>query len=257
MNTSKPTGVERLQEIEDNLQHVQDSVGDIPRRSELARVQRGSKYYAQVGVAIAVVVAIISLVISFQNSRDVAAASVQQQLNASSIEALRQANTQLVSQGLPPLPLPQPGDNVDINAIAQAAAALTLGQIKADPAFRGPQGPQGTGQPGPPGPTGPPGTGTPGQPGQPGEPGESCQPSNPPCRGPAGKDGKDGQDGKDGAPGAPGPAGRGVQAITIQTAVQGGCEMVISYTEGAAQSIPINPAICPPAGSQPLSLLGG
>jgi hypothetical protein len=72
----------------------------------------------------------------------------------------------------------------------------------------------------------------------PGPPGPSCvdEFGLETCRGPAGSDGQDGNNGVDGAD------GRGI--VSIEFVNGGECRMVVTYTDGTADSFDLNPSMC-------------
>jgi len=178
-----------VQAAEDLKQSVEEGVAQMPTRDDVYRVERRAQRRQQVTVAIVALIAIISLVWGYINSQENAETAAANQINSASIDALNAARDQLKAQGVPEKDLPPvvqapaPGQPVDINALAQAAAALVLADIRTDPAFRGPEGGRGAD-------------------------GKPCDPvDNVKCIGPPGDVGKQGPEGKEGPQGKQGEPG--------------------------------------------------
>ena len=128
---------ESIQRMETALADVEVQTRDLPTRSEVTQAVQQSKRTSHVGIAIASIIAILvatfGVVIGIHNARDNAAIQARTALNDASIKSLNEANDTLKAAGLPEVPVPQNGETVNANALAQAAAALVL----ADPRFAG------------------------------------------------------------------------------------------------------------------------
>ena len=221
-----------MKAAQDALGTIESSIGGgQPNRQDLKRTERRAVRSGQVAVAVSILISIVALYLAYRAGQSTARTEARAEVNESSLAALTQANNELRRQGLPPLPVPQPGSDVDLNALAQAAAARVMANISDDPSFRGApgvpgrdgipglsppclmtptvcQGPQGvTGVAGVSGPSGANGTdGAPGENGKNGvngPPGAACEPAIPECRGPQGPPGVSGPQGPPGAAGSP------------------------------------------------------
>jgi hypothetical protein len=178
-----------VQAAEEFEQTVEDGVREMPTKADVSRVERKAKRGNQVTIAIVALIAIAALVWGYINSQETARVAAANEINYGSIQVLNAARDQLKAQGVPEKDLPPivqapaPGQPVDINALAQAAAALVLADIRTDPAFRGPEGGRGAD-------------------------GKPCDPiDNVLCRGPGGAPGENGTNGVDGKNGENGTNG--------------------------------------------------
>lgn len=178
---------------EDDIRHAIEALDEVeqhtrvlpttPTRQDLKRTERRASRSGQLAVVCSLLIAILALIVAIQTSTNSARTAANQELDQKSISTLQKANEELKAKGLPPLPVPQPGQSVDVDALAQAAAALVLSNIKGDPRFRGVSGPVGP-------------------------EGAACLPeTNPACKGPVGPTGPPGENGKQGQSGEPGPVG--------------------------------------------------
>jgi len=158
----------------------------------------------QAVVILSLLIALASTAWNGINTIKIAGNEANNAINEQAIHDLREANKLREKAGLPPIPLPPPGEQVDVSAVASAAAAMVLDQMRHDPRFKGPQGLRGEPcVPEVPGCTGKPGAaGTDGSRGQDGDPGvqgpkgDPCSPMvDPTCQGPKGDPGVDGKDG--------------------------------------------------------------
>lgn len=228
----------------DALAHV---IQEQPTKRDLDRTERRAYRTSHVGVAFSLLIAIVALVMSYFNSSDIAETKVSQKLHASSIAALRQANEKLQAQGLPTLPVPQPGETLDADILSQAAAALVLAQIKGDPTYRGATGTKGAkGEPGKP--CLPTTSSCRGPRGTEGRPGEDCDPViKPACTGPQGQQGVQGEpgtNGTNGTDGNDGTNGRGITKVEFHDLNENpglrDCVAVFFYTDNTEQQIPID-----------------
>lgn len=175
-----------VQQVEELTNDMVDRAEHLPSRARVDRVERKAQRGNTVTIAIVALIAVAALLWGAANSRANAETAAANQINAASIDALNDARDQLKAQGVPEADLPPvitappPGDKVDINALAQAAAALVLADIKNDPAYRGATGLAG-------------------------ELGKPCDPiANVLCVGPQGIQGIQGLEGPEGKQGQPG-----------------------------------------------------
>lgn len=222
-----------------------------PTKEDVARIDRRSRMRTNIAVSVSIVIAAIGLILSTKNSGDISDAKAQAAINDVGISALKEANERLAAQGLPQIPVPQPGQPIDPNAIAIAAAGIVRADIRNDPNFRGPSGASGA-----------PGSAITGPSGAP------CLPSNPDCRGPSGESGAPGVSGASGAPGspcdpatlpacvgpsgasgAPGQPGQGFDPNNPPhfEGTPDSCELVLSYINPVRQDrFPMNGVLCTP-----------
>jgi hypothetical protein len=242
-----------MNRIDDALDEL--AATEVSTKHSARRVNRGTNRTARIAVLLSAAISIVALLITVFNSQAIARQETRATVNENSLQALKETNRELASQGLPQLPVPQPGEAIDVDTLAQAASALVLVEIRNDSRFRGPSGAPGLpGAPGlsPPclmtatlcqGPLGPLGP-----PGAPGPSGQSIVgPSGPP-----------GAEGPSGPPGAPGPPGRSVASIRVEGDLES-CSIVFDFTDNTSTSIAVNSAMfpeCQPPDDPP-PLLGG
>lgn len=171
MNTSRGTG--------DALGDLESTLVEVERAPKARTIERRTDRKMKVAVAICLIVTCLAIAWSGVNTASIASTRAQQVVNEQAISDLREANSLREKAGLEPIPLPEPGQPVDMSAVASAAAAIVLDDIKNDDRFRGPQG----------------------------RPGEPCVPQVPGCTGPQGPSGQDGSQGQQGPMGPEGPKG--------------------------------------------------
>jgi hypothetical protein len=237
MNTSRGDG-----EPLDDLQTVLSEVEQAPK---VQRIERRVELRGQMTVVICLIGMLLVAGWSGWNSVKIAENTANSAIVEEDIKSLREANRLREEAGLPEIPLPAPGEPIDAKAVAAAAAALALEDIKNDPRFRGPQGPRG----------------------------DSCDSRQVGCQGPAGKDGQPGSqgqdgapgvDGKDGEPGSPGedgttppclftdsqcvgPAGaNGISVLSVEASFteDGDCRFVFTFSDGTQNEVPTSPIVC-------------
>lgn len=239
------------------LRHVRNAVDRLEaavRVNDATRVpiekfelqERKTNRTLKVAVALSVLVALISLLANYKQARDLAKQTTANELNATSIKLLQEANATREEAGLPPIPVPESsseaGSEVDVNSLVKSVTTLVLAEIRDNPEYRGPQGP--SGPIGPVGPIGPNGdSGTQGKSGEPGIQGE---------QGPIGFQGIQGAQGPQGIQGEQGPQGpQGIpgRSITNTSLVNnaGDCRLIISYSVGEPDNLDVNDLVCPPA----------
>lgn len=198
------------------LADLETTLAEVEQVPKVQRIERQATMRTKVAILIFAIFTLLAVVLSAWNTTGIADTRAQQVINEKAIDDLREVNRLREQQGLPQIPLPKEGEKVDVNAVAEAAAAIALDQVKHDPRFKGPQGARG--EPCVPdlvgctGPTGKPGeSGAQGQEGPPGQRGAPCDPEVvPECQGPvgpAGPPGPMGPPGPEGPPGQQGPAG--------------------------------------------------
>lgn len=224
------------------LRHVRNAVDRLEaavRVNDATRVpiekfelqERKTNRTLKVAVALSVLVALISLLANYKQARDLAKQTTANELNATSIKLLQEANATREEAGLPPIPVPESsseaGSEVDVNSLVKSVTTLVLAEIRDNPEYRGPQGPQG--------PNGVPGT--PGIPGEPGTPGETGEP------GPIGLQGIQGSQGPQGTQGIP---GRGVESFGPIRLETGECVFRTTYTDGTSETFSTNDTNCAP-----------
>lgn len=175
MNTSRGNG-EPLSDLESTLVEMEQG-------PKVEKIERKFSRRSQVVVIVSLLVALGSTIWNGINAVQIAQNEASNTVQETDIEKLREANRLREQAGLPQIPIPPPGEDVDLEAFAAAAATLVLEDIQGDPRFRGRQG-------------------VPGESGQPGRVGDTGQ------RGQAGQDGSEGQDGRD---------GRSVDALSIDS----------------------------------------
>lgn len=243
-----------LARTEGHLEAQLERAEEVPTREELARTKRQANRHGRMGVAISALLGAVAILISIWNTTGVVRTETAQQLNSASIDSLKEANKKLEARGLPSIPVPQPGQDVDTNALVQAAAALVLADVQTDPRYRGQPGATVTGPPGAPcdpaanpacrGPEGQ--TGQPGVSGASGAPGAPCDPAiRPECQGPPGIPGVNGQNGNNGNDGNPGQ-GFDPNNRPHFEGTKSNCEFVLTYVNPAGQDrIPWPGGPCP------------
>jgi hypothetical protein len=197
MTTSRGSG-EPLADLDAALVEVEQ----VPK---VEKIERRVERRNQIVVIVSLVIALLSMAWSTwnsieagNNSEDIAEITARATVNEKDIKDLREANKLRAEAGLPQIPLPEPGQEVDVKALAAAASALVLEDIQSDPRFRGPSGPRG--EPGKPGKGGSPGQPTPEQLAQ--AVAAYCSQASQPCTGDQGPKGDKGDPGTDGAHGA-------------------------------------------------------
>jgi hypothetical protein len=128
---------ESIHRVETALADVEVQTRDLPTRHEVDRAVTKTKRSSHVAIAISAIIAILigvgGVVIGYVNAKDIAPLAADSALNKASIKSLNEANDKLRDAGLPQIPVPQNGEVLNANALAQAAAALVL----ADPRFAG------------------------------------------------------------------------------------------------------------------------
>jgi len=165
-----------LTDLDATMLEVGREAGKRSASRQLRRVERRSSRGTQVAVAISLLIALASVVFSTWNSIAISQNTAHQAVNEKAIQDLREINRLREHAGLPQIPLPKQGEDIDAQTIAAAAAAIALDDIKNDPRFKGPQG----------------------------VPGESCDSNQVGCQGPKGNDGPEGPEGQEGPSGPPG-----------------------------------------------------
>lgn len=233
----------RLGELDDKLTEVEEEVRRIPTKEHVDHVERSAGRGVRIAIVAAVLVSLLAVAFSAWNTWRIADNAARVAITAEGLESLRAANERLAEQGLPEIPLPREGEPIDADALAAAAAAIVLGEIKDDPDFRGPEGDAGS--PGVPGPGG-----NPGEPGEDGSDGPRGQSGDSPpclsepmqCRGQDGEDGAPGEPGEDGSDAVlPGPLVVGVSLVNND----GGCRIVVTYTNPSrVDEFPLDPVAC-------------
>lgn len=249
------SGLEGKGEPLDQLSDVLSEVKQVPK---VQRIAREARLKGQMTVVVCLLLTLFSITWNAYTSVHVAANSAQQTVTENDIKSLRDANKIRAAAGLSQIPLPKPGEPVDMNALAVAASAMALDSIKDDSRFKGASG----------------------------SPGEPCTPETPGCTGQQGQAGSDGARGSDGASGTNGKNGRSVNMMRIDDngdlwvefddnypsinvgkvrvvgpagapgadgvsidniEVQGsetGCSLVVGLSNGSARVTSINPSIC-------------
>lgn len=220
------------------------------------------KKFLPVLVGVSLVVAALTLVfgvLQFRGEKEVATA----QRDATADQAITLAEQ--VSQACAS---PQTAATLPPGTCSQAQQVKTdpVPAVDGAPGAPGSEGPQGVagdpGSPGFPGVAGSPGDpGAPGSPGAVGGLGPSGAPGSPGGSGPQGAlgpQGAQGVQGASGAPGdagaagaagaqgaqgAPGPAGRGIAQIS-RTGSGDSCAFVVTFDDGATQTVDVDPAVC-------------
>lgn len=243
------------------LDQLTDALSEARQVPKVEKIVRRTKRWGQMTMIGCLLLTLFSIGWNAWTSNAVAQNSAQQTVNENDIKDLREANKLRVAAGLTEIPLPKPGEPVDMSAVVAAASALALDSIRDDPRFRGDTGASG-------------------------QPGEPCAPQVPGCTGPEGKAGTDGSRGQDGAAGqngrsismariddngdlwlefddqypsinvgkvrVGGPAGpsgvNGSDGVSIDNVeIQGseaGCSLVVGLSNGTARVTSISPAIC-------------
>lgn len=174
--------MDERRELDDAITRTAQAEAVAPFARRVDRVERDSSRGFRAAIAIMVLGVLVSYLWNGWNAYKIADTRAEQVVNEKAIEDLREVNRLREQQGLPQIPLPERGQQADVGAIAEAAAALALDQMRNDPRFKGDTGPQGPR-------------------------GDSCDSQQVGCQGPAGKDGERGAQGQDGAPGVDGEKG--------------------------------------------------
>lgn len=180
MSTSRGNG-EPLTDLDNALAEVEQ----VPK---VEKIERRVTRRNQMMVVVSLIIALLSMAWSTWNtiqggerSEDIAAITARATVTEKDIKDLREANKLRSDAGLPEIPLPEPGEDVDVRALAAAASAIVLEDIQGDPRFKGSKG-------------------------------EPCAPSDSACKGPQGPRGQPGTPGEGGDTGDPGQDGeRGPQ----------------------------------------------
>lgn len=200
---------------DDGLENLEATLVEVEQVPKVQKIEHRFNRRSQVVVIISLLVALLSASWTSYIAVRQASNTAQQVVNEQDIKDLREANKLREEAGLKPIPLPKPGQDIDSQALARAAAAIALDSIQNDPRFTGPQGQRGEPcVPAIPGCTGPMGPG--GQTGSQG-PGPSdsdiagavaayCSQVSQPCSGDQGPQGDPGVQGPSGPPGPPVPA---------------------------------------------------
>jgi len=170
------SGTEKADEIDTTLMNLGTQARTVPSKRRVDNVERKSKLWSKAAVVASAVIALFSLGLSGYNTQDIADNAVKAAVTDQSIKSLEDANAKLSARGLPQIPVPQPGEQIDINGLVSSVSALVLADITRDPRFRGPEG----------------STGAPGGEGQTGDTGDE------------GQDGSEGARGSDGLTPVPG-----------------------------------------------------
>jgi hypothetical protein len=168
MNDFEPenSGTEsRSDEIETTLADLGSTARNVPTKQRVDKVERKSKMWSKAAVVASAALALFSLGLSGWNTRNIANNAAKSAVTDQSIRTLQDANAKLSARGLPQIPVPKQGEQVDLNGLVNSVSALVLADIGNDPRFRGPQGKRGgsgeqgesgdTGEPGQPGSGGP------------------------------------------------------------------------------------------------------
>lgn len=147
--------------VETALADLGTQVRETPTKRDVEHAKSFTRWFTTLGVIVSTVIAVVSLSWSGLNSSDIADNSAKAAVTDQSIKSLQDANEKLAARGLPQIPVPAPGQQVDINGLVNSVSALVLADITGDPRFKGHEG--STGRPGEDGRIGR--TGEPGQPG--------------------------------------------------------------------------------------------
>lgn len=118
-----------------DLDHALTQVEQVPK---VERIERRLNRRSQVVVAVSLIIALLSMAWSTYNGIQIAQNEARVALSEEGLRSLREANEDLARQGLPTIPEPKPGEGIDMNALAHAAAAIVAG----DPRFRELQDPE-------------------------------------------------------------------------------------------------------------------
>lgn len=216
------------------LEDAHEDAKQLPSKQSFELHERRTNRLVRVGVAIAMLFSLSSVLFNFWQAREIARVTTANQLNETSIKLLQEANKAREEVGLPPLPIPTPTtpnespQEVDVNALVQSVAAIVLAEIQGNPEFRGQSGEQG-------------------------KPGEPCDPSvNPECKGPKGDEGPEGPEGPQGIPGENGEQGeqgeKGDQGRSVVTSqpevIDGDCRFVTRYDDGTQSDVDAPEILC-------------
>jgi hypothetical protein len=156
------SGIERADRIEGALVDLAASAKDLPTKRQVSRVATESRRRSSIAVLLSsllsAAIALTALGWSSINSHAIADNTAKAAITDQSIHSLQDANEKLAARGLPQIPVPQQGQQIDINGLVNSVSALVLADVERDPRFKGPQGATGaTGHEGPTGDTGEPG----------------------------------------------------------------------------------------------------
>lgn len=220
------------------LSEMSDEMGNLPTRTEVERTNRRSDRNRNIAVALSMIIAIGAAIAVAVFVPRLVKVETTTALNTSSIEAYQEAIQQLRASGVPESQLPPPlpaaaanGEEVDVNSVVQAAAAIVLARVRTDPAYRG----------------------EPGGVGAAGAVGPPCDPVNPACRGPEGAvgtngtNGIDGKDGTNGTNGLNGADGKDAPTPTSQAFVSDGnlnCYLQTNWSDGTNTRAATNSMLC-------------
>lgn len=165
-----PSDEARADRVENALTDLGKQVRATPSKAEVQEVKNKARWQAASAVIISFLIALTSLGWSGVNSSDIADNTARAAATEQSVKSLQDANEKLAARGLPQIPVPEPGQQIDINGLVNSVSALVLADIAGDPRFKGSEGD----------------AGSPGEEGRIGHTGEGGQP---------GSDGARGQDG--------------------------------------------------------------
>lgn len=158
MNSSGENVTSGADRVETALTDLTHEVRAVPSKREVREVKRQATLRSNIAVLVSTLIALAALGWSGLNSSDIADNSAKAAVTDQSIKSLQDANEKLAARGLPQIPVPAPGQQVDINGLVSSVSALVLADITNNPRFRGPEGHAGVpGDEGPSGRTGEPG----------------------------------------------------------------------------------------------------
>ena len=256
-----------IDQVEEILHDTVEEARNTPTRNELKLVSRKSDRNRNVGIALFMIISVVTLILSSWNTQRIAETSTTTAINSSSIRALQEARDTLRASGVPENELPppvvqsDPSQPIDVNAIVQASAALVLAEIRTDPRYRGIAGAEGLpgdpcdpatdpgcqGPPGRdsdvPGPSGLPGDV--GEQGPPGERGEQGERGDPGEQGPIGPQGPAGEQGPQGESGPAGEDGRSITSGPRPEWDGNSCVWIIEYDDDTTEEYPASDFACP------------
>lgn len=207
MNTSRGIG--------GPLADIEATLVEVGQKPSVRVIERRTNRTMKISVIVCLLFTCLAIAWAGVNTERIVDTRAQQVVNNQAIADLREANELREEAGLRPIPLPPPGEPVDVSSVIAAAASLVLEDVKYDHRFHGPSGPSGeaclpslpgctgpqglVGPGGPQGPVGPQGeVGTQGPPGpqgakgDQGDKGDPCVPEDPACVGPKGDTGQQG-----------------------------------------------------------------
>jgi hypothetical protein len=135
----------KLNQAESLLNRAENVQGGAVTRDQLKLSQRRNQRALRVTVAVALLIAFVSLIGNFYLTYRVSQISTSDTLRDASINILQQANEERKAQGLAPIPIPEankPSEQptIDLQNLTEAAATIVIKTIRGDPNLRGPAG---------------------------------------------------------------------------------------------------------------------